>query len=227
MQAAGLHALRVMRIATHPVLERRGLASELLGALADWAPAQGIDYLGTCFGATADLLAFWQRNGYRPLRLGAGADPVGGTFACILAAPLNTAAERLVADARRRLRGRLLHQLPAQFAELDAQLLASLLPSIDRPTLSQDDYREVEVFARHNRGFESCEPALWRLCSAGPAFWLRAGLDDAQQRLLTWLLLQRRGWDRVAALSGGGRRAQVRELRTIAAKLLESLDPER
>ncbi|NVK43964.1 MAG: tRNA(Met) cytidine acetyltransferase [Oceanospirillaceae bacterium] len=226
MQAADLHALRVMRIATHPALERRGIASRLLQSLAEWASPRGIDYLATCFGATADLLSFWQRNGYLPLRLGAGLDPVGGTFAVMLAAPLSTAGRALVHDARKRLRQRLLHQLPAQFAELDAKLVASLLPSLESPVLSDGERMEVEVFARHNRNFESCEPALWKLCGAGPAFWHRAGLDEAQQALLIKVLLQRCSWERVATSAGGGRRAQVRTLRAIAARLLDSLERE-
>ncbi|GGO79633.1 tRNA(Met) cytidine acetyltransferase TmcA [Marinobacterium nitratireducens] len=221
-QAGDLRALRIMRIATHPMLERRGIASRLLGALADWARPRHIDYLGTCFGATEDLLSFWTGNDYLPVRLGAGRDPVGGTFAVILLAPLGAAARELLDEARERLRLRLLHQLPAQLADLDARLVASLLPSTEPIRLSQGERMEIEVFAHHNRAFESCEPALWKLCSAGPESWIRAGLDQTQQQLLIRVVLQRHSWERLAAVSAGGRRAQVRALRAIMARLLES-----
>ncbi len=218
LAAASLRCLRVMRIATHPALERRGIASALLQTLAAWTQQQPVDYLGTCFGATHDLMDFWQRNGYAPVRLGTGRDPVGGTFAAILARPLTPPAVELIAAARQRLRARMLHQLPAQLAGLDADLVLSLLPS-GSPLLQDSERVEIGMFAAHNRGFESCEPALWTLCSAGPDVWRRAGIEREAQRLLVWKLLQRRSWEEIATLSAGGRRALVRSLRGIIAQL--------
>ncbi|MFC6669134.1 GNAT family N-acetyltransferase [Marinobacterium aestuariivivens] len=223
LEAASLRCLRVMRIATHPALERRGIATGLLQALAHWAGPRGCDYLGTGFGATVDLLRFWQRSGYRPVHVGAGRDPVGGTFACMLARPLSAAGHALVEAARAQLRRRLLHQLPAQMRELDADLVLSLLPSGDSTQLSASERSEIELFARHNRSFESCEPSLWALCRSGPELWQRAGLGRDAQYQLIWTLLQRRGWETVAALSGAGRRAQIRGLRSTMALLLEAV----
>jgi tRNA(Met) cytidine acetyltransferase len=221
LEAAGLRCLRVMRIATHPALERHGIASRLLAELADGARQQGADYLGTCFGMTPDLLAFWRRNGYVPMRLGTVRDPVGGTFAGILACALSPAGTGLVAAARQRLRTAMLHQLPAQLAELEADLVLGLLPGAP-VELQHHERLELDMFARHNRAFESCEAALWKLCSAGPEFWQQAGLAPAAQRLLVWKLLQRRHWEDIARHSGGGRRALVRSLRLSAGRLLRA-----
>ncbi len=219
MEAAPLRCLRVMRIATHPALERRGIASTLLKELRAWAQGQDIDYLGTCFGITSDLLGFWRHSGYVAIRLGSVKDPVGGTFAGILARPLSPAGAALVAAARQRLRASLLHQLPAQLAELEAELVLALLPDA-AVTLSSDEREELETFAQHNRAFESCEPALWALCSAGPEQWQRAGLSPASQCLLVRKVLQRHSWETVAQSSNSGRRALVRQLRESAGRLL-------
>lgn len=221
LEAAGLRCLRVMRIATHPALERHGIASRLLTELAGWSRQQGVDYLGTCFGMTPDLLAFWQRNGYESMRLGTVRDPVGGTFAGILACALSPAGTGLVAAARQRLRAIMLHQLAAQLAELEADLVLGLLPSAP-VELQHSERLELEMFAQHNRAFESCEVTLWKLCSAGPECWQQAGLAPAAQRLLVWKLLQRRRWEDIALHSDGGRRALVRSLRLSVGQLLRA-----
>lgn len=225
LAAAPLRCLRVMRIATHPALERRGIASALLGELAAWAQVQGedsgsaVDYLGTCFGISPDLLGFWRHNGYEAIRLGITRDSVGGTFAGILAQPVSEVGAALIRTARQRLRTRLLHQLPAQLRQLEADLVVALLPGVD-VELADFERAELNAFAVHKRAFESCEPALWTLCSAGPEHWQRAGLSPQAQRLLVRKLLQRHSWEAIAADSGGGRRLLVRQLREVTGLLL-------
>nr|WP_067295722.1 GNAT family N-acetyltransferase [Marinobacterium profundum] len=223
LAAAPLRCLRVMRIATHPALERRGIASALLAELASWAQNQdgegAVDYLGTCFGISQDLLGFWRHNGYEAIRLGITRDPVGGTFAGILAQPVSVAGAGLIRAARQRLRTRLLHQLPAQLRQLEADLVVALLPSTD-VELADDERAELNAFAVHKRAFESCEPVLWTLCSAGPEYWQRAGLSPQAQCLLVRKLLQRHSWEAIAATSDGGRRLLVRQLREVAGRLL-------
>jgi tRNA(Met) cytidine acetyltransferase len=225
LAAAPLRCLRVMRIATHPALERRGIASALLAELAAWAQAQGeaggsgVDYLGTCFGISPDLLGFWRHNGYEAIRLGITRDPVGGTFAGILAQPVSEAGAGLIRAARQRLRTRLLHQLPAQLTQLEAGLVVALLPSTE-VELADVERAELNAFAVHKRAFESCEPALWKLCSAGPEFWQQAGLSPQLQDLLVRKLLQRHSWEVLAADSDGGRRLLVRQLREVTRQLL-------
>ncbi|MCP8688649.1 tRNA(Met) cytidine acetyltransferase TmcA [Marinobacterium sedimentorum] len=225
LAAAPLRCLRVMRIATHPALERRGIASALLSELASWAQLQGqdggrpVDYLGTCFGISQDLLGFWRHNGYKAIRLGTTRDPVGGTFAGILAQPVSEAGTELIRVARQRLRTGLLHQLPAPLAQLEADLVVALLPDAD-VELADFERAELDAFALHKRAFESCEPALWKLCSAGPEHWQRAGLRPQEQRLLVRKLLQRHSWEVLAADSDGGRRLLVRQLREVTRQLL-------
>ena len=69
-EAPALRYLRVVRIAVHPALARRGLGRSMLRRLFREARRDGIDALGTSFGATPELIAFWSACGYRPAQIG-------------------------------------------------------------------------------------------------------------------------------------------------------------
>lgn len=88
-EAAECRGVRIMRIAVHPQLQRRGIGSALLQAIEQGC--SGIDWLGTSFGATADLLCFWQQFGLRLQRLGHNRDKVSGTHAAVLLRGITTA----------------------------------------------------------------------------------------------------------------------------------------
>jgi tRNA(Met) cytidine acetyltransferase len=97
--------------------------------------------------------------------------------------------------------------------------VVALLPSTE-VELADVERAELNAFAVHKRAFESCEPALWKLCSAGPEFWQQAGLSPQLQDLLVRKLLQRHSWEVIAAHSDGGRRLLVRQLREVTGRLL-------
>lgn len=69
-QYLGVPTARVLRIAVHPSLQGKGIGSALLQyAVADQR-ARGVQAVGSSFSATPDVLAFWQKNGFRLVRMG-------------------------------------------------------------------------------------------------------------------------------------------------------------
>lgn len=65
-EAPRMTFLRVIRIAVHPAVRRRCIGRHLLAGIERYALSAGMDCLGASFGATADLLQFWQRSGFPP-----------------------------------------------------------------------------------------------------------------------------------------------------------------
>ncbi|MFH7902902.1 MAG: GNAT family N-acetyltransferase, partial [Candidatus Aenigmatarchaeota archaeon] len=59
-----LKGIRIVRIATHPHLQGKGLGSIALEKLTQWAKEKNYDWIGTSFGVTYDLLNFWLKNGF-------------------------------------------------------------------------------------------------------------------------------------------------------------------
>lgn len=94
----GWRWLRIVRIASHPQLLRQGLASTMLNKLMTEARAQGIDAVGTSFGATADVNAFWRTTPLVEIRRGQKKNMASGEVSAIWALGLNQSNQQLIAQ---------------------------------------------------------------------------------------------------------------------------------
>jgi tRNA(Met) cytidine acetyltransferase len=112
--AAGrLRMLRSVRIATHPALRRRGLATRLVEHVhREHAP----DLFGTVFGATAELIAFRRSLGYELVRISASRGARTGEPSVMMMRPVSPAARALLTE----LRAELARDLPRQLELLRA-----------------------------------------------------------------------------------------------------------
>ncbi|MBM7454409.1 tRNA(Met) cytidine acetyltransferase [Oceanisphaera litoralis] len=89
---------RVMRIVVHPHCQQQGIGSQLLSWLQQGLQ-QGMqqdqcDFLGASFGASPELLDFWQNNGFAAVRIGLGTDGVSGLHAAMMLWPCSDAARQ-------------------------------------------------------------------------------------------------------------------------------------
>ncbi|MEA3588655.1 tRNA(Met) cytidine acetyltransferase [Pseudidiomarina sp. 1APP75-27a] len=88
--------LRIVRIATHPELRRQGIGRRMLAALHQHAQTQNIDALGTSFGITPAVEAFWQTSGLVEIRRGQKKNMASGAVSAIWAQGLTTASCSLI-----------------------------------------------------------------------------------------------------------------------------------
>ena len=217
------HALRVMRIAVHPGLQRRGIGSALIRSVVESAGDDGPGLMGASFGATPELLHFWWRNGFLPLRVGMRQDAASGTHSVLVARSLSPGLEQLVQEGRERFRRELPWHLRDALRELDPGMADAVLCRLlaESPP-APDEWAELAAFAGASRAFEASlaslgKAALWALTCPEP----RAGLTAAQRHLLIMRLLQSRPWQESASrLDLGGRAGIVAELRRIVAALV-------
>lgn len=87
-QPASLRCWRVQRLVIHPARQRQGYGQQLLSSLEQLALQHGVHYLGTSYGATFELVQFWQQHGYQPIRLGLRADQASGEYPLLMLKPL-------------------------------------------------------------------------------------------------------------------------------------------
>lgn len=221
--AMALRGWRVVRLAVHPTLQRRGLGAALIARLANEAAIQGLDWLGASFGATPPLLTFWRRAGLLPLRVGATREAVSGAHAALVLRPVSTQAGRLHADLRRRYLESLPQLLGDSLRGVEPRLALELLargPSeAPAPALDPAWRREAADFVAGAREYEDALGALWRLAvDALP----QAAAAGRAHEALAMKVLQKRGWEHVAARAGvPGRRQVIALLREAAARLLD------
>ncbi|MFQ2269432.1 tRNA(Met) cytidine acetyltransferase TmcA [Aeromonas enteropelogenes] len=212
---------RVMRIAIHPELHRHGLGSHLLGQLEVHYRQAGLDYLGSAFSASADLLPFWRKAGLVALRIGLQRDAASGSHAALLLKALKAEHEPELAQWRRRFVAQLPTLLAGELKVLDPELVWQCVQGCEPVSGEPDEfvYDELACFAHHHKPFELCQPSLQR--------WLVGNMDRLapltadERHLLIAAIWQYADWARLAGrLQLAGKPALIKALRALLARLL-------
>ena len=218
---ACLRGGRIIRIAVHPALQRRGLGSLLIQRLLAECRSRGLDYLGSSFGATPELLRFWFRHDLLPVRIGLRRGASSGARSVLLLHPLSESGNRIFRQARTRFQRQLPSLLRDPLQDLEPDLAALLLShALLNPALpfEESDWYELIGFAFALRPYESSLPLLEPLCLKA----LSEGLvDPPQARLLLIRVLQQRPWSECATgLKLPGRHGVECVLRRIIGELV-------
>ncbi|UIO98555.1 GNAT family N-acetyltransferase [Halobaculum sp. CBA1158] len=209
---------RVMRIATHPAVRRRGLGSRLLADVADDRP-RDVDYLSTAFGATPGLLDFWAAAGYRTVHLATTRNDASGEHSAVMLRPTAEAGRALAERHARWFRERIVGVLPDSLRDLDPDVVRAALAACDAdgaPAVDCSAYEwRVAVAAAHGPGLADTAPRpIRRLALAHLLDRVPDGADEVadavdragdgsdlsptEERLLVDRALQARPWDEVA-----------------------------
>jgi tRNA(Met) cytidine acetyltransferase len=202
-QAATLRSRRISRIAIHPQRQRQGIGQRMVEVAI--AQTNGCDYLSVSFGFTDELWRFWQRCGFRLVRLGTHREASSGCYTAMALYPLSVAGHQL-ADREQ-----------ARF-ERDAGWLAAWRDDDAFPAnpssetiLTEDDWRELAGFAFAHRPLMAALGSLNRLINS----------VDLPLPLLRHALVPN------SDPAPGGRKMQLAMQRQEAAAALDFLDAER
>lgn len=214
---AAYRGLRVQRIAVAASCRRQGLGTELLEAAFEYARENALDYVGASFALEAETAGFWRQAGYRLVHISYARGKSSGDHSIAVLRPLSSALEPGIEQLRQRIR----RQLPIwmiqflQFMEA-GQVVALLRLCAYRCQLSELEQREVEAFARGNKGFELCFASLQKFVmhklAAAPA---------PPDQLLIEKGVQNRPWKLLLREAGAGGRKQLQQR---LRRLVDDLD---
>ncbi|SDJ59854.1 tRNA(Met) cytidine acetyltransferase TmcA [Natronorubrum texcoconense] len=211
--------LRVVRIATHHAVRSRGLGSRLLECIReefssetpgvsdverDRRSRETVDWLGTGFGATPDLLEFWRENGYRTVHVSTTRNDASGEYSALMLAPTTESG----ADLYDRHADWFARRFPAlctdALSDLDPDVARRLLRSVDDAPappleLSEHDWRVV-AGAAYGPGLFDVDPAPFRRLVVRYFVENPPDIDltDREERLLVLRALQGRDVSTVA-----------------------------
>ncbi|MDY6841792.1 MAG: GNAT family N-acetyltransferase [Pseudomonadota bacterium] len=192
-EAAVLKGLRVVRIAVSDDARRSGIGRSLVEAARAYTTEQGVDYLGTSFGGSTDLLAFWQSCGLHVVRVGLQQEATSGEYPLQMIRGISQPGLDLEGRIRNRLAGHWLTLVPDNWPGLEPDMLAAITVDLPPgPALDADDLRDLRHFANGYRGFRITVPVLRKLSQApGIMAWLKAREEHA---LWCRRVLQGRPW---------------------------------
>jgi tRNA(Met) cytidine acetyltransferase len=206
---------RVIRIAVHPNLQQQSFGTALLTSLKEQSQA---DYLSTSFGATTELLAFWQQLSFTPVYLGMKRDASSGTHSVVMLHAKNSAGQNLLDDAQQDFAKCLPHLLSEPFRNIEADLALALLSP---KKSSRDDIKQLAAFAEKQRGYENTFRPIWKLVC--DELSQASTLRREEKEILVLKVLQKHTWQFVSKKMGAtiqGKKDALRLLRQAVSKLL-------
>ncbi|MFC0445342.1 GNAT family N-acetyltransferase [Pseudidiomarina halophila] len=119
--------LRIVRIASHPQLLRQGIASIMISKLIAEASERGIDAVGTSFGVTEEVAAFWRTTPFVEIRRGQKKNMASGEVSAIWAMGLSQMSQRLITQLQQLHAVELAWQQQRAFST-DLSIEATVLP---------------------------------------------------------------------------------------------------
>jgi tRNA(Met) cytidine acetyltransferase len=175
---------RVMRIVVHPHCQQQGIGSQLLSWLQQGPHPHEYDFLGASFGATPELLDFWQNNGFSAVRIGLGIDGVSGLHAAMMLWPRSSAAQQMLPLWQGQFSANLTFYRRGLLRELPDDWWQHLTLPPPAPAAARDS-AIAHDFAFCHRDLLCDRPALVRFIAANAPL---TPLSRRQQQLLLALL---------------------------------------
>ncbi|HGS4941829.1 TPA: tRNA(Met) cytidine acetyltransferase TmcA, partial [Vibrio parahaemolyticus] len=204
---------RVMRIAVHPDLQGLGIGKRMLTLLEESVGAH-VDYLSTSFGATDELIQFWQQVGYQSIRLGTMRDAASGCYSLLMVRQLANKSQTWIDDAQALFHEFLSASLSLVYPKLEPSLARSLLcQPIQHQTLHPTKRVLLQSYAQGGASYESIFVWLQQ--------WLRQhGLAPVSDLMISKVFLNH-DWGICAKQFGlSGRKQVEQQLRSELEKLL-------
>lgn len=175
LEAGNYRYQRISRIATHPLCQGQGHASQLLNDIAQASQLDGIDFLCTSFAATPQVLSFWQNNGFICVRLGTTRDQASGCYSVMMLKALTPKAQTLANKYHGLYLSNAALNIRRDFPDLEVTLTKRLLlPSSQYANADQNekqaldsfeaqkDQQDLALFAFHHRPYETIRAQLYR-----------------------------------------------------------------
>ncbi len=197
---------RIVRIATHPEVQGRGVGSWLLSRLYEESIERGYDWLGSGFGVNEKLLKFWLANGFFAVHLSPDRNPVSGEYTTLVIKPIEDVCREAVSTALREFKLKLLHSLYDTYSDLETEIAIMLLSQDGgilqgyKPDFTRIQVDRLWIYVYGPMTYEAANDLIYELARA---YWIqepgeRPSLSQFEERILVARVLQAKGWDEVA-----------------------------
>jgi tRNA(Met) cytidine acetyltransferase len=226
-QAPLLKYLRVMRIAVHPVVQKKGLGSLMLRKIEATLSQAGFDLWGASFGAAPELMRFWNKAGFSPVHIGLNRNAASGKPSALVLKAVSDGAENFLTTVGQKFSRHFPYMLAEVYRDLDSSLIRELMDSNLAPwtePIDEADWQDINSFVNSARGYEVNSVPVWKLvCAAVRNRSCVEPLTETEYELLVGKVLQKNTWFQVvAALGFNGQKQAVDCLRETLKKLLKS-----
>jgi len=187
---------RIVRIAVSPDLQGKGFGTALLKTIYNESTA---DYVSASFGATPNVLSFWEKSEFTPVNVGLKRDASSGSHSVIVLKAKTQQGKELVDQAQQRFCQHFLHLLAEPLNDLEPDLTCLLFCSYPSISINDTEIKEIKSFATQQRAYENTIYPIWKLVhkhllSANT----NSNLPKNEQTIIVLKVLQKHSWKVVA-----------------------------
>jgi len=221
---------RIVRIATHPDVQGKGIGSFALEHVRREAEEEGLDWVGSGFGVNDQLLRFWLKNGFLPVHMSPDRNPVSGEYTILVLNPIKETMKKLTSIANREFKRKVLESLHDPYRDLETDVALLILKSGDpifedyypRLTLIQVD--RLWIYAYGPMTYEAVTDVMHEITRA---YWLMypktkgLSLSRREEYIVVAKVLQGRSWETVAEELRTRPHSIMVALKDIARKVLK------
>ncbi len=202
-----MKGIRVVRIASHPNAQDRGIGSRALEELYKEAVDRSLDWVGSGFGVNPKLLNFWIKNGFTPLHMSPDKNPVSGEYTILVVKPISKKAEALTQIVAGAFREKLVKSLKETYRDLEVETVKLILDSTPQrnpdnppPRLDKIDADRLWIYSYGPMTYEALSDLVWDLV----VYYFvsdrgrKIKFNETEEALMIMKVLQGRGWEEVS-----------------------------
>ena len=195
-----LVGIRIVRIATHPSVMGRGIGSFGLTKLIEWAVERGLDWAGSGFGVSPELLRFWVKNGFIPVHISPQRNEISGEYTVIVLRPLKMHISSRIDEINAEFVRRIVEYLSDEISDIDVETAEMLLKSLRRdgicpePIIGKVERRRMKKYFQGQSLYEYVSDIARPLTRY---YYLRTDkteIDEREERVLIAKCLMLRDW---------------------------------
>lgn len=195
---AKMRGVRIVRIATHPNAMDLGIGSFALEKIVEWASQNSLDWVGSGFGISDELINFWIKNGFIPVHITPQRNEVSGEYTAIVLRPIRNSksVEKMNVEFIRRF----IEYLSDELSDLEVATAIRVLKTLRRPIeICKPKFGAVEI-ERLQKYFEGLGFYEYISDLARPLvrfYYSKLGdakLSELEEKLIVAKCLQLRPW---------------------------------
>lgn len=225
---------RVMRIATHPIEQEKGVASRLLSFINLEAEKNFVDIIGTSFSLNARLNKFWYRLGFSCCRIAIRKDSSTGNFPgeFIKLTERSRSQQQAFRTFHRsinKFNQSFMYSVSGTYRDVATDIIASLIDNQQQTLISSvQEYKSSEI-KRYLNAARSYEMVEWDLfCFINSYFLNRKTkqiISKQEENLLIAKLFQKKSWQLISAqFEINGKKVAQKRVQEIIKKIYSADD---
>ncbi|MEM5515265.1 GNAT family N-acetyltransferase [Pseudoalteromonas sp. AS84] len=177
---------RVVRIAIDPSSHNVGFGKKLLSYCESQVKSQ-CSWFGASFGATAQLLNFWQNQGFDTVKLGYQRDKSTAEHSALVVKCLNNKSA-IIQPLKKQFKNDFFYGLLTHFKTLDWQLVSILIAGFSDELVSPETRERLALLVNNSFTQFNISATLWQVVNQSPS--CMSQLTESDKRLLIKLVLQ-------------------------------------